>query len=75
MDDAKQERDPRVERAFLVQVNQDLSANPPRWDIVTAQNISASGILLNFNRYVEPGTRMVSGSCFRSTIPSNVRAK
>lgn len=58
MNHSQKERDSRVERAFMVQVNQDPSVEPPRWDIVTAQNISASGVLFNFNRYIEPGTRI-----------------
>lgn len=52
------ERDPRVSRPFSVRINDDISAKKPRWDIVMAKDISASGILFHYDHYLEPGTRV-----------------
>lgn len=53
-----EERDPRVSRPFSVRINADISAENPRWDIVMAKDISASGILFHYDRYLEPGSRV-----------------
>lgn len=50
------EREPRIHRTFTVRINEDMSAEKPRWDIVMTQNISASGILFNYDHYLEPGS-------------------
>lgn len=51
-------RDQRVSRKFSVRVSESISDENPRWDIVTTQNISASGILFSYNHYVEMGARL-----------------
>lgn len=60
------ERAPRVCRPFTVRINEDLSAEHPRWEIVVAKDISASGILFNYNRYLPPGSRVD----FRIALPA-----
>jgi hypothetical protein len=65
MDNMRPEREPRISRPYMVRINEDLSADPPRWNMVTAKNISASGILFNFDHYLEPGTRVG----FRISLP------
>ena len=67
MDDGKKQRETRVYRAITVRINADLSAEPPRWDIVTAKNISASGVLFNYNLFLEPGSRVG----LRISLPPN----
>lgn len=59
------ERDPRIEKPFVVRVSEKFSSEQERWDIVTAKNLSASGILFNYRRQLEPGTRL----CFRISLP------
>lgn len=51
-------RAPRVAKSFMVRINEDPFAEVPRWNIVTARDISASGILFNYDRYMEPGSRV-----------------
>ena len=51
-------RAPRVFRSFAVRISEDVSAGEVHWDMVTAKNLSASGILFNYDRYIEPGTRI-----------------
>jgi len=46
-------------------MNENPSAENSHWDIVTTKNISASGILLNYYHYLEPGTRVK----FKISIP------
>ena len=60
------ERASRVPRALTVRINEDVSAEKLCWDIVMAQNISASGILFNYDHYLEPGTRLR----FKITLPA-----
>lgn len=55
----------RVARSFVVRINANPSAAKPRWDIVTAKDISASGILFNYGQYLEPGSRVQ----FRISLP------
>ncbi len=50
----------------MVRINEEVSAQNPSWNIVMAQNISASGILFNFDHYLEPGTQLQ----FKITLPS-----
>ena len=52
------ERAPRVFRSFAVRISEDVLAEEVHWDMVTAKNLSASGILFNYDRYIEPGTRI-----------------
>ncbi|MBC8205986.1 MAG: PilZ domain-containing protein [Kiritimatiellales bacterium] len=52
------ERAPRVPRSFAVRISEDISTENVHWDMVTAKNLSASGILFNYDRYIEPGTRI-----------------
>jgi hypothetical protein len=59
------DRATRVARPFVVRINADPSAAKPRWDIVTAKDISASGILFNYGQYLEPGSRVQ----FRISLP------
>lgn len=54
----KKHREPRVSRAFMVRINEDVAVQNPSWNIVMAQNISASGILFNFDHYLAPGARV-----------------
>jgi hypothetical protein len=54
-----------VERPFTVRISEHLSSGEVRWDIVTAKNLSASGILFNYDRYLEPGSRLR----FRIALP------
>ena len=55
----------RVARPFTVRICRDLSAEHARWDIVTAKDLSASGVLFNYDTYLEPGTRVE----FRIALP------
>ncbi len=50
----KKKREPRVSWAVMVRINEDALAPNPSWNIVMAQNISASGILFNFDHYLAP---------------------
>jgi len=52
----RKNRGSRIRRPFTVRINEDASAQTPTWDIVMAQNISESGILLNFDHYLAPGS-------------------
>ena len=52
------EREPRIFRSFTVRISEDLSVEKPRWDIVMTKDISASGILFNYDHYLEPGFRV-----------------
>jgi hypothetical protein len=62
-----QEREQRISRTFTVRINADVTAPEPRWDIVTAKDLSASGVLFNYNRYIEPGTQIN----FKISLPFN----
>lgn len=57
-DGNRRKREPRVARPLTVRVTENPSADKPRWDIVMARDISASGILFNYDHYLEPGTRI-----------------
>ena len=47
-------RAPRVARSFMVRINDNPSAEHPQWNIVMAKDVSASGILFNYDHYLEP---------------------
>jgi len=64
----RKHREPRVSRAFMVRINADVSAKNPSWNIVMAQNVSASGILFNFDHYLAPRTRIQ----FKLALPSGM---
>lgn len=58
-------RAPRIARPFTVRICEDISAPQARWDIVMAKDLSASGILFNYDRYLDPGIRVR----FRIALP------
>lgn len=58
-------RAPRIERPFTVRICEKLSAEEPRWNIVTTKNISVSGVLFNYDRFLKPGSRLN----FRISLP------
>jgi len=62
----KKHREPRVSKAFMVRINEGVSAQNPGWNIVMAQNISASGILFNFDHHLAPGAQIQ----FKISLPS-----